>query len=86
MGSFRCKYTCIFLVFPLQLNKDCYCQIQVARSILEKQADADKNRLLSEIYVRLGDVKQMNEDIAGSLQEYESALKIRQVVCDPSDR
>ena len=59
---------------------------QVARSILAKEPDSNKNRLLSEVYVRLGDVRQMNEDISGSLLEYESALKIREVVCDPSDR
>ncbi len=60
--------------------------VQVARAILEKQPDNDKNVLLSEVYVRLGDLKQFNEDIPGSLIEYENALKIREAVCAPSDR
>jgi hypothetical protein len=59
---------------------------QLARSILEKETDRDLNVLLSRVYVRLGDLKQFNEDIAGSLEEYKSALKIRELACDPADR
>lgn len=58
----------------------------MARNLLSKQDDAQRNILLSDVFMRLGDLNRFNDNIAGALEEYQSALFIRNTICEPYER
>lgn len=60
--------------------------LDVARCILEKEADADRNLLLSDVYIRLADLMKLNDTIAEAIEEYSKALQIRLTACAANDR
>lgn len=69
----------------IQIAWEC---LEVARKILDDLKDSSKETqlLLSDIYIRLGDLMRFNDNNIDSIGEYNSALKIRNAICEPFDR
>lgn len=59
--------------------------LDVARLILEKEPDGQE-KLLSSVYIRLGDLMRLEERPDDAVTEYSKALTLREKVCQPDDR
>lgn len=59
--------------------------LDVARIILEKDSTGNE-RILSSVYIRLGDLMRLEERPGEAVTEYDKARIIREKVCQPHDR
>lgn len=60
--------------------------LEMARTILERNAGPDTDSMLAEVYSRLGDLQRFNCNYDAAIDEYKKCIDILECVCSERDR